>query len=277
MVVLRGANRKTNFSVAPAALLLQTLTMPDFSPAATEVAELSFRTGSPTHLVVLAACAVLVAGFVFLIRRVRSIGDGELRHRNLHRIRLFVGFGCLAVWLLNSFFWTVFAPFRWEQSLPLHFCNLANLIGAVAVLRKGGRLFKSVLYFWATTLCIWAFLTPVLGSGPDGPEFWIFWLYHLFIPLAVLETFLVQRFRPAFRDLRNAILFTLAFTLSLAVINRIFGWNYGFVGPSTPENPTLLDVLGPYPIRILWMILIASALFFLVWLPWRRSTAATSA
>lgn len=244
--------------------------------AATESAELPFRTGSPTHLLALAVCAAVVLGFVGLVRHYRALPDESERHQKLHRLRLFVGVGCLGVWMLNTVFWTVLAPFCWEQSLPLHFCNLANLLGAIAVLRKGGRLFKSVLYFWATTLCIWAFLTPVLGSGPDGPEFWIFWVYHLFIPLAVLETFLVQRFRPGFRDLRNAILFTLGFTLSLAVIDRIFGWNYGFVGPSTPENPTLLDVLGPYPIRILWMILIASALFFLVWLPWRKSSAATS-
>ncbi len=239
--------------------------------ATTAAAELPFRTGSPTHLLSLAACAGIVIAFVWLVRRWRAIPDEAERHRKLHRLRLFVGSGCLAVWLLNTALWTVLTPFRWEQSLPLQFCNLANLFGAIAVFRKGGRLFKSVLYFWATTLCIWAFLTPVLGSGPDGPEFWIFWLYHVFIPIAVLETFLVQRFRPSFRDLGNAIGFTLAFTLLLAVIDRIFGWNYGFVGPSTPQNPTLLDVLGPYPLRILWMILIASTLFFLAWLPWRKA------
>ncbi|MCB1229672.1 MAG: TIGR02206 family membrane protein [Verrucomicrobiae bacterium] len=232
--------------------------------------DLPFRTGSATHLISLAVCAVIVFAFVRLIRNWRAIPDSEKRHAKLHRLRLFIGCGCLAAWLMNVIFWAVLTPFRWDQSLPLQFCNLANLIGAVAVMRRSGRLFKSVLYFWATTLCIWAFITPVLGSGPDRLEFWIFWIYHIFIPLAVLETFLVQGFRPGFPDLKNTVLFTLTFTLLMALIDRIFGWNYGFVGPSTPENPTLLDVLGPYPLRLLWMILIASGLFLLVWLPWRK-------
>ncbi len=233
--------------------------------------DLPFRTGSPTHLIALGVCVAILLAFARVARQCRALPDGEERRGKLLRLRRIIGWGCLLAWLVNSGYWLLVVDFHWAQSLPLHFCNLANLIGAVAVLREGGRLFKAVLYFWATTLCVWAFLTPVLGGGPDRAEFWIFWTYHLFIPLAVLETFLIQRFRPGFRDLTNAVTFTLLFTLFLAIIDHRFGWNYGFVGPSTPQNPTLLDVLGPYPARIVWMILIATLLFCVTWLPWRKA------
>ena len=161
-------------------------------------------------------------------------------------------------------------PFSWENSLPLHFCNLANLIGAVAVLGPW-RLWKAVLYFWSVTLCVWGFLTPVIGGGYGTLEFWVFWCYHLFIPLAVVETFVVQRFRPGLADLRNAWLLTLCYMVALVILDAACGWTYGFVGPSKPSAPTLLDVLGTYPLRLLWMSLIASGLFVLAWLPWRKA------
>ena len=230
-----------------------------------------FRTGSLTHLLSILGCGLACLAFARTAVRVnRSATDPARRDRQRRSLRLFVGGGCLLAWLVNAGYWILAQPFRWEQSLPLHFCQVANLIGAIAVL-GGGRLFQSVLYFWATTLCLWAFLTPVLGSGPAGAEFWIFWIYHLFIPLAVLEVFLLQQFRPRFSDLLNASGFTVVFTAGLAVIDSVFGWNYGFVGPSIPSQPTLLDVLGPYPLRLLWMGLLGGGLFFLAWLPWRQS------
>ena len=72
----------------------------------------------------------------------------------------------------------------WDRSLPLHVCNIANIFGAIAVLRQQ-RLFQGIIYFWALALCIWAFLTPTLDVGPARFGFWIFWIYHLFIGLAV--------------------------------------------------------------------------------------------
>jgi uncharacterized membrane protein YwaF len=55
----------------------------------------------------------------------------------------------------------------------------------------------------------------------------------------------------------------------LAVFDRIFDWNYGFVGPSTPEQPTPVDSLGPYPRRLVWMSLLGCVVFVVLWLPWR--------
>ena len=221
-----------------------------------------FENFSPLHYLCLVVCVVITIIAGILAKRWRGTENGK-------RLRLFIGFGCLVIWIINVGYGLLFLPFDWGTSLPLQFCNLANLIGAVAVFRHG-RLLKSVIYFWAFSLCIWAFITPVLWKGPASAEFWIFWAYHVFIPLAVVEIFIVERFRPNWRDFRNAVLFTIAYMGILVVLNNRFGWNYGYVGPSKPSVATLIDFLGPYPLRLLWMVLIGTFLFFLLLLPWLR-------
>jgi len=223
-----------------------------------------FRTGSVLHLVSLLGCVVLVVLFGMVGKRAVVHGDTAV----LRRLRCGAGYGGLVAWLGNSVYWCLPAQFSWNNSLPLHFCNLANLIGAVAVLGPW-RLWKAVLYFWTLTLCIWAFLTPVIGGGYATLEFWVFWGYHLFIPLAVVEVLVVQRFRPSLTDLRNAWILTFCYLVMLVILDWITGWTYGYVGPSTPDAPTLLDVFGPYPWRLFWMIPLGSGLYLGAWWPWR--------
>ena len=221
----------------------------------------TFRTGSLLHFACLVACGLIVFGMVRIAKRRDS---PEFRRR----LQGFIAIGCLAGWLVNATLMMWPDRFDWRTSLPLHFCNLANLIAAVAVLSRS-RFPKAVLYFWAIVLCSWAFITPVLSKGPVRIEFWIFWGYHLFIPLAVAEILAVQRFRPNWLDFRNAWLFTIGFIAILVALDNGLGWDYGFVGPSIPENPTLLGFLGPYPLRLLWMLLIGTALYALLMLPFR--------
>jgi hypothetical integral membrane protein (TIGR02206 family) len=224
-----------------------------------------FRTGSVLHLASLLGCAALVLVFGRAGMRAAARGDTT----TLRRLRHIAGYGGLVAWLVNTGYWFLPDRFAWGTSLPLHFCNLANLIGAAAVLGPW-RFWKAILYFWACTLCIWAFLTPALYGGYATVEFWVFWGYHLFIPLAVVEVLVVQRFRPDLTDLRHAWWFTLVFLLLLLIPDNLCGWNYGFVGPSVPTAPTVIDLLGPYPWRLLWMALLATALYLLAWLPWRN-------
>ena len=224
----------------------------------------TFRVGSGLHLATVAVCLVLVGLFLVLARN----ASPERRRR----LRAMIGWGCLLVWIMNTLYWAMPGRFSWATSLPIHVCNLANLIGAVAVLRHQ-RIFQGLLYFWAFSLCIWAFITPTVGLGPARPGFWVFWIYHLFIGLAVAQVLVVDRFRPSGRDLLNAILCTLFYVAVVATLDRVFGWNYGFLGASVPTVPTPVDLLGPYPLRLLWMCLIGAVAFVILWLPWRLAVS----
>jgi uncharacterized membrane protein YwaF len=57
------------------------------------------------------------------------------------------------------------------------------------------------------------------------------------------------------------VLITLAYGGLVIPLNMLFGWNYGYAGQSTPDNPTLLDKLGPWPLRLVWMTGIVSVFF----------------
>lgn len=221
-----------------------------------------FQTGSLLHWVCLGVCLAAFLAVALSARWLRSLPS-----RGRARFRTAIVVGCLGSWLVTILFGLDPRVFRWDFSLPLQFCNLANLFGAVAVGRQG-RLSQAILYFWSIVLCSWAFLTPVLYVGPAHLWFWIFWIYHLFIPIALAWVLLVDGFRPNWLDLRNSLAVTLGFLIILSILNAITGWNYGFLGPGKPGAATPLDLLGPYPLRIVWMTLIGSLFFLLVLLPW---------
>lgn len=222
----------------------------------------SFTPGSLVHLLVLGGCLLISWWIVHL----NCPGTGPGR---MNRFRSGIAAFCVVSWIATVAVGLQPGAFRWEQSLPLHFCNFANLLGAAAVARRW-RSAQALLYFWGFGLCTWAFLTPSLDDGPATLWFWIFWLYHLCIPVSLAWVLFVDRFRPTVSDLRTTLLFTYSFTLVLFLINLATGWDYGFVGKGMPLNPSPLHALGPFPLRVLWMLMIGTVVFVILLLPWIR-------
>ena len=226
-----------------------------------------FQTGSTTHLVTLA----VITGFTLVLALAIPRSDSG---RGRSKLRRLVGWGSLVAGVLNTVYWMSPPHFDPSQSLPLHFCNLANFIGALAILGRS-RLFQGVLYFWSG-LCLWAFATPTVDAGPREAGFWIFWIYHGFIPLTVVYVLRADCFQPSFRDLLRSAGFTTALVALLSILNAATGWNYGFLGDDVPGVPTPVALLGDYPMRILWMVMCGAAVFVLLWIPYcRYSTTRT--
>ncbi|NIP96980.1 MAG: YwaF family protein, partial [Akkermansiaceae bacterium] len=134
------------------------------APHSVSMLPAEFHTWSPLHLVTLAVCLGL-AGATHLLAHRSGTGQGR------QRLRFAVGWGCIAAWILNTGYWLMPVRFDPASSLPIHFCNVANLFGALAVLRRM-RLFQGVIYFWIG-LYSWAFLTPTVGVGPARMGFWV--------------------------------------------------------------------------------------------------------
>jgi hypothetical integral membrane protein (TIGR02206 family) len=100
-------------------------------------------------------------------------------------------------------------------------------------------------------------------------SFWAFWFYHLFVVGAGIYVVVVQDFRPEWKDLRFAILAGLVYAMVVFTIDAVFDLNYGYLGRYTPSRPTLLDVLGPWPLRTVFMVALGAAGMTVLWLPWR--------
>ena len=224
-----------------------------------------FTTGSWVHIATLTGCVVAIVLYSMACWRHRT----QFKFPRLGKL---TAWSCLVTWVFNTAI--AFLPefFQWDSSLPLYYCNWANALGALAIFTSI-RVFSNLLYFWACGLSIWAFLTPTLQFGPGHVGFWIFWGYHLWIGFAVAFVVIVKRFRPNLKDLWLAIVITILYGLCLVAINVPTGWNYAFLGPTKPNAPTLIDDLGPFPLRLVWIALLASASFAILTLPWNMIDA----
>jgi len=155
----------------------------------------------------------------------------------------------------------------WHELLPLHLCDWATFTGVVALVTRRALAFE-LTWFWAMAGTTQALLTPDLAVRPPEISWYTFYLSHGgVVAAALLLTWGAgMRTRPwaAFRIFAWSQLY-LATVLGL---NGLLGTNYGYLC-AKPENPSLLDHLGPWPWYLLSLEGLALALFWLLDLPFR--------
>ena len=221
------------------------------------------------HVITVTTVAACIAVMCWFGRRNRGTQAGR-------RIGVALSLAVWALWISYQVYDYVQYGFEPENTLPLQMCDLTAVFAALVFVRPTRQL-QSLTYFWALALSTQAIITPDLAGGPDSIAFWWFWLYHLLVVGAGVYVVAVQGFRPEWPDLRFALVAGLVYAVVIFAIDALFGLNYGYLGRATPSRPTILDVLGPWPIRCVFMVLLGSAAMTVLWLPWllvRRSEAA---
>lgn len=213
------------------------------------------------HIIAVLVCATLVVVLVAVGRvSARQSPARELKFR-----RWMFWFGLLP-WIVVQTL-NVLPP--WIEpaySLPLHFCDLAGIIAPFALI-VDRRLPRALLFFWGLMFTPQAIITPAISSGPDEIWFYTFWLLHAIILGFALYDVVVRGFRPNRRDLMVVMVASVAWVALMFLLNLATGWNYAFVGRATPDSSTLLDALGPWPLRVVWMIVIGNSAFVVLWMP----------
>jgi hypothetical integral membrane protein (TIGR02206 family) len=193
------------------------------------------------------------------------------------RGRRAVGVVCLVAFVITTFWPLLPVHFDWRWSLPLHLCDVNLLLAAVALLLKQ-RWAAVLTWYWGLGLSSQGLITPDLQAGPARPGFWLFWMAHGLI-VAVSIYLVVLGLRPRWRDLGLALMCTFGYGAIMLLIDLMFDLNYGYVGNASAAQPSAIDLLGDWPLRLVWMGLGVTLLFTLLTLPfrpWRAEATATA-
>jgi len=207
-------------------------------------------------------CLLLIGGFCWAGRRLRRSGREPV-------LRGIVAGLTLLAWAIMQtvYFW----PGHYDPAVswPLHVCDIAAVIGPVAVLTRQ-RVLLAILYFWGIGLTSQAFITPVLSTayGPESIWYWLFWSNHTIVVGLAVYALVVMGYRPRFGDLLATLGCTAMWVAIVLPLNIAYGWNYGYLSPELPEATTVLDALGDWPGRLFKMYAITGVGFFVLWLPW---------
>lgn len=210
-----------------------------------------------THLGMVLMGVGLTLAWVMWGRWTRGRGGDQLA-------RSLTAGAMLAHQSLMQIYWLAPGRFEWDGSLPLHVCDLGAWLSPVALLAPW-RWLRVLIIFWGLGLTTQAFITPTVKGSPAEMQFWFYWFNHLAIVSTAVYLLAVDRVRPRWPETWGAIGGTFGYVMAIAVVNRATGWNYAFVGPGVPGSPTIVDALGPYPLRIAWIVLIGSGLFVVIW------------
>ncbi len=211
------------------------------------------------HGVVVALSVLAWAAVVVSARRVRGTA-GERRWRRG---------AALLVWGFNVAWQArLLLPdrFAWGHSLPLHLCDLAWMAAGWSLWCGGEPSLRrhQVPVLWGVALSLLAYATPAVTAGPGGLPFWTFWITHAQILAVALVNLLAFGTRIDGRGLRAALGVAAAGLVAATGVNLALGTSYFFTGDTLPENPTPLDALGPWPLRILWVALLGAAALVVV-------------
>jgi len=223
-----------------------------------------FHPFSREHFVAVAIGVMFIAG-------VLMAGKKGGQSRNLATALL--AFLCLSAYPLGQAAWlSLNADKALDNIIPFHLCDIAAITGGFALLTRR-HLLASLTYFWGLAATIQALLTPAITVGFPHWPFVMFFVHHFAVVATALYLPIVEGWRPKrpwWKSPIEVYLWSLGYLAFAIVMNLILHTNFGFAS-RPPDNPSLIDHLGPWPWYLLWMSLIALVLYLLLALPFARS------
>jgi hypothetical integral membrane protein (TIGR02206 family) len=157
---------------------------------------------------------------------------------------------------------------RWtiQTMLPLHLCSLLVWTGALMLVSKNYRIYE-FMYFMGIAGAIQALATPDLGTfGFPHFRFFQTFLSHGLIVTSAIYMTVVEGLRPTWKSMVRVAIWTNLYALVVFFINSAIGSNYLMINHK-PDLPSLLDLLPPWPVYILYMELIGVISILLLYLP----------
>lgn len=220
-----------------------------------------FRLFDTTHVGLLIVVAALTVAIVVAGARIPTAA------------RVTIGKVVAVILLVNTAFWHVWnvAVGFWDAQsmLPLHLCSAMTFVTAFALWTRR-PLLAALAWMLGTTGALQALLTPEVA--PFGfPHYRVMqsWIQHSLLFLGGVWLVFAEGIRPTWRDLVRSWLLLHVYAAFTFVANLLIGSNYLFLNRK-PEFATVLDALPPWPIYLLVLEVLASALMGIQWLLGRR-------
>jgi hypothetical integral membrane protein (TIGR02206 family) len=184
--------------------------------------------------------------------------------------------------------------FFWGEHLPLHLCGLGIILGPVMlVLNKKYSLkyrLYELIYFWGFGGAIQALLTPDLNWEFPHFGYLQYFISHSLIIIACVYMTFVVGYRPTWKSIVKVLIVTNIYLVFIILVNilttpnlalicskggsiwerlenlRHTSGNYLFICRK-PANPSLIDLLGPWPWYILSLEGVGIVSFLLYYSP----------
>ena len=151
---------------------------------------------------------------------------------------------------------------RWELdvNLPLHLTDAVTVAAVAALWRPSSALLVELVYFWALSASLQAVLTPDLGESFPDPLFLTYFVTHSgAVAAACLLVFGMGR-TPRPGAVPQVFALTVGWAGVAAAGTLLTDGNYMFLRRK-PEDGSLLDVMGPWPVYILVAAVVALVMF----------------
>lgn len=155
-----------------------------------------------------------------------------------------------------------------QEELPLELCHWAQALAALALFYPGINK-AELLWFWGLSGTLQALITPDLAKDFPDPSYLLFFAAHCGIVIAAFVLVFGLRYYPRRGSAIRCWLYSQLYFWPVLIINLMTGWNYGYLREK-PRAGSLLDLLGEWPLYLVWMQVLALLFFLLLELPFRR-------
>lgn len=222
-----------------------------------------FVTFGSTHV---ATLGVFAAGAVIVI----TIGRTSRDQSGVPRFSKVLAVLVPAVTIPMQIYQLLPGQWDFDASLPLQLCDFAWIAAAIALwtFRPWA---VGLTYYWGLTLTTQGLATPDLGSTFPEPGFLTYWAMHMLTVWSALYLTFGLGLGPTWREYRRSVLTTLVWAVAMFAFNVATGANYGFLNRK-PNDPSILDLLGPWPVYVFIEVGLVLSVWALMTWPWVAHT-----
>ena len=175
-----------------------------------------------------------------------------------------------------------YAVGRWtiQEMLPFHLCSVLVWVGALMLVTKNYHIYE-FMYLMGIGGAVQALATPDIGMfGYPHFRFFQTFISHGLIVTSAIYMTVVEGFRPTWKSVGRVTLWMNIYMIPVFFLNQAIGSNYLMINHK-PPTASLLDLLPPWPIYILYMEALGLITVLLLYSPfaikdWQEKVKANS-